>query len=114
MLTYEQALKRILRATPSPRMAVVRLREALSLVLAKPMIACGDLPQFDNSAVDGYAIRLQDAPHATNGHAVHATFHVIGTAEAGRPFGEFVRQGEAVRILTGAPVPHGVNAVVMQ
>ena len=114
MLTYEQALTRILGATPSPRMAVVRLREALGLVLAKPMMACSDLPQFDNSAVDGYAIRSQDAPHATNGHAVHATFRIIGTAEAGRPFGGLVRHGEAVRILTGAQVPQGATAVVMQ
>ena len=114
MLTYEQALKRILAATPSPRMAVVRLRESLGLVLARPMIARCDLPPFDNSAVDGYAIRSQDAAHATNGHAARAALHVVGKAEAGRPFGALMRRGEAVRILTGAQVPQGADAVVMQ
>ena len=114
MLTYEQALKRILAATPSPRIAVVRLNESLGLVLARPMMARCDLPQFDNSAVDGYAMRSQGAPQATNGHAAHATLHVVGKAEAGRPFGALVRQGEAVRILTGAQVPQGADAVVMQ
>jgi len=114
MLTYEQALKRILAATPSPRMAKVQLNESLGLVLARPMMARCDVPPFDNSAVDGYAIRSTDGPHATNGHAAHATLHVVGKAEAGRPFGASVRQGEAVRILTGAQVPQGADAVVMQ
>ena len=136
MLTYEQALKRILAATPSPRMAVVKLNESLGLVLARPMTARCDLPQFDNSAVDGYAMRLpapdavlrfakhseasgaqtrsQDIPQATNGHAAPVTLRVVGNAEAGRPCGTLVRQGEAVRILTGAQVPHGADAIVMQ
>jgi len=114
MLTYEQAVACILKATPSPRMAVVRLNQSLGLVLARPMIARCDLPQFDNSAVDGYAIRSQDAPQATNGHAFHVTLHVVGKAEAGRPFDGLVRHGEAVRILTGAQVPQGADAVVMQ
>ena len=113
MLTYEQALKRILDATRSPRMAEVRLRESLGLVLARPMTARCDLPQFDNSAVDGYAIRAASS-HATNGHAAHGTLRVVGKAEAGRPFGALVRQGEAVRILTGAQVPPGADPVVMQ
>ncbi len=114
MLTYEQALKRILDATPASRMAVVPLRASLNLVLGRPVIARCDLPQFDNSAVDGYAIRLPAAPHTTNGHAAHATLHVVGKAEAGRPCSTPVRQGQAVRILTGAQVPQGADAVVMQ
>ena len=114
MLTYERALACILKATPSPRIAVVRLTEALGLVLARPIMAGCDLPQFDNSAVDGYAIRSQDIPRATNGHAAHVAFHVIGTASAGRPFRTLIRQSEAVRILTGAQVPQGADAVVMQ
>lgn len=114
MLTYEQALKRILAATPSPRMAEVPLNESLGLVLARPMIARCDLPQFDNSAVDGYAMRSTDGPQATNGHTSPATLRLVGKAEAGRPFGALVRQGEAVRVLTGAQVPQGADAVVMQ
>ena len=114
MLTYEQALKRILAAIPAPRIAVVRLSESLSLVLARPMRARCDLPPFDNSAVDGYAIRSQDVPEMTNGHVSHATLHVVGKSEAGRPFRTPVRAGEAVRILTGAQVPQGADAVVMQ
>ncbi len=114
MLTYEQALKRILNVTPPPRVGVVRLHESLGLVLARPIAARCDLPQFDNSAVDGYAIRSQDIPQATNGHASPVAFHIIGNAEAGRPFRTLIRQREAVRILTGAQIPQGADAVVMQ
>lgn len=106
MLTYEQALGRILKAVPSPRTTVVRLSDSLGLVLAKPMTAPSDLPLFDNSAVDGYAVRSSDA--------AHAALRIVGAAEAGRPFRAPVRSGEAVRILTGAQVPQGTDAVVMQ
>jgi len=88
-------------------MAVVPLKASLNLVLGRPVMARGDLPQFDNSAVDGYAIR-------PNGHASQMPLRMVGRAEAGRPFGGRVRPGEAVRILTGAPVPRGADAIVMQ
>jgi len=95
---------------------VARLNESLGLVLARPITARCDLPPFDNSAVDGYAVRLPAAPAAPspNGHAPHAILRIVGAAEAGRPFGAVVRPGEAVRILTGAQVPEGADAVVMQ
>ena len=105
MLTYEQALKRLAKATPSPRPARAALHDALGLVLAQRIIAPLDLPPCDNSAVDGYAIR----PPAPD-----ATLHVIGKAEAGRPFGARVRPGEAVRIFTGALVPRGADRIIMQ
>lgn len=112
MLTYEAALARILKQTPSPRIVHASLDEALGLVLAHPVIARQDLPQFDNSAVDGYAVHLNgSAP--TNGHA-SAPLRVIGRAEAGRPFSGRVGTMQAVRILTGAQVPPGADAVVMQ
>lgn len=104
MLTYEQALQRILKAASPPRAHVVPLREALDHVLAKPLIARSDLPRFDQSAVDGYAVRSRDL----------LPRRLIGRAEAGRPFRGRIRRGETVRILTGAPVPAGADAVVMQ
>ena len=114
MLTYEQALERILKATASPQVTVVKLKALLGLALARPIIARCDLPRFDNSAVDGYALQLQDVPQSTNGTSPHPTWRVVGTAEAGRPFNHPVRKAEAVRILTGAYVPPGADAVVMQ
>ena len=108
-ITYEQALERIMKATPLPRMAAVRLDESLGLVLARPMIARCDLPQFDNSAVDGYAVCCSDG-----GEERPMAPRVVGQSSAGRPYRGRVRDGEAVRILTGARMPQRADAVVMQ
>ena len=113
MLTYEQALKRILEHSPSPRAAHVSLREALGLVLAQRITAPLDLPPFDNSAVDGYAVCVPNeggAPSTT----IPISFAVVGCASAGSPYRGAVRPGEAVRILTGAMVPPGTDGIVMQ
>jgi molybdopterin molybdotransferase len=108
MLAYEDALGEILRVTPPPPREVRPLDRAAGLVLAAPLAARLDLPRFDNSAVDGYALA---APSAVG---EGAPLRVIGAARAGRPFRGAVRPGEAVRILTGAPIPRGTQAVVMQ
>lgn len=110
MLAYEEALARILRAVPAPRPHRARLEDALGLVLARPIAAAYDLPQFDNAAVDGYAVAVAGA-----GSIVGVSeLAVIGVAQAGRPFRGAVRPGQAVRIFTGAPIPEGADAVVMQ
>ena len=118
MLTYEDALERVLKATPRPRTARVNLREALGLVLARRVVAPIDLPRFDNAAVDGYALRLPTPrlrqAGLPDGAAEPLALTVVGRAEAGRPFGKRLKDGQAIRILTGAQVPRGANAVVMQ
>ncbi len=113
MLTYEEALQHILGGTPTPRPSTVRLDDALGLVLADAIISPLDLPRFDNSAVDGYAIRSPDVQPGANGTSV-ASLRVIGASEAGRPFRGMVGEGEAIRILTGAQVPQGADTVIMQ
>lgn len=105
MLTYEKALKRILNNVPSPRSVAVPLEEALGLVLAQPVVARIDLPRFDNTAVDGYAL-----PSSAEGVALR----VVGQAAAGAPFQGRVRPGQAVKIFTGGVVPRGTESVVMQ
>lgn len=105
MLSYDEALQRILKETPPPRTALVRLDEALGLVLAQPVIAGCDLPQCDNSAVDGYALRASEGV---------GTLRVVGQSSAGAPYRGLLRQGEAVRIFTGAVVPRGAEGIVMQ
>ena len=109
MLTYERSLARVILATPSPRAEAVTLEAALGLVLARPVVAAIDLPRFDNSAVDGYAIRMSES-----GGNARLARQVIGVAEAGRPFNGCLRESQAVRIFTGAQVPDGADAVVMQ
>ena len=87
----------------------VAVRGALGRVLAEDIIAPYNVPAHDNSAMDGYAVRAADL--SAEGEAALA---VVGTAFAGRPFSGMVGAGQAVRIMTGAPLPAGVDTVVMQ
>ena len=109
MLAYEAAIERILAHVPAPKAARVPLQEALGCVLARAVVAGADLPGFNNSAVDGYALCVTPYNDLT-----HHSLRLIGQAEAGKPFRGLVRNGQVVRIFTGAPLPLGANAVVMQ
>ena len=85
----------------------VRLREALGYVLAATAIAPENVPSFDNSAMDGYALRAGDVEMRP------AELEVIGTIAAGQISDLTVGLGQAARIMTGAPIPDGADAVVM-
>ena len=91
--------------------AAVRLDDALGLVLAEAVHAAGPVPPFANTAMDGYAVRAADTAGA--GAATPVRLTVVGTTPAGAPPGPPVAEGQAVRIMTGAPMPPGADAVVM-
>jgi molybdenum cofactor synthesis domain-containing protein len=82
------------------------LMDARGLALAEDVLARFDSPPFDNSAVDGYAVRSVDAEAGR-------TFKVVDEAPAGRPAQKKVGEGEAVKIFTGGLIPEGADAVVM-
>src|SRR5437868_65840 len=90
----------------------VPLPEALGLVLAEDVLSDIDLPPFDNSAMDGYAVRAQDVAGASPDRP--AALRVVGYVPAGAAPGpdDRVETNTAVRIMTGAPVPPGADAVV--
>ena len=89
----------------------VELWSALGRVLAAPVSARWDLPGFDNSAMDGYAVRARDLARAATLEPVRLP--VRGEAAAGAPPGQLVPE-TAMRILTGAALPEGADAVVRQ
>ncbi|MBW2279330.1 MAG: molybdopterin molybdotransferase MoeA [Deltaproteobacteria bacterium] len=89
----------------------VPLLEAAGRVLAEAVEAGVDVPGFDRSAMDGYAVRGEDTFGATDYGPL--TLDVVGESYPGRPFDGTVAPGQAVRIMTGAPVPQGADAVVM-
>ncbi len=89
----------------------VPLADALGLVLAADIAAPDAVPPFDNTAMDGFAVRAVDTAGATEESPVRLL--VTGTQPAGRDRGLVVRPGTAVRIMTGAPMPAGADAVVM-
>jgi molybdopterin molybdotransferase len=107
MITVEEALKRVLASAEAPLdEEKVALELAYARVLARDVKALRTQPPFANSAMDGYAVRAADT--AT------AVLTVIGESAAGRAFDRAVGPGEAVRIFTGAPMPEGADAIVIQ
>ncbi len=89
----------------------VPLSDALGRVLAEDIVSPVDIPGFDRSTKDGYAVRAEDTFGADQENPV--SLRVVGVASAGRPFRGNVGEGEAVEIATGAPIPTGTDAVVM-
>ena len=89
----------------------VPLAEVVGRVLAEDVRAAAPVPSFARSAMDGYALRGEDSFGASDYDPI--AFDVIGLALPGRAFAGRVTQGAAVRIMTGAPLPEGADAVVM-
>ena len=97
------------RVTPVAEDERVALRAAHGRVLAGDVVAGTDLPPFDNSAVDGFAVRSQDLDPAAE-----TRLKVAGRITAGHRAETALRPGEAARIFTGAPMPAGADTVFMQ
>jgi molybdopterin molybdotransferase len=108
MISVAEARRRILAAIAPVGSEQVSLAHASGRTLAADVIARLTQPPNAVSAMDGYAVRAADVAK------IPATLRVIGTAPAGRPFAGSVGAGEAVRIFTGAPVPDGADAIVIQ
>ena len=108
-LTVAEALAAVLADVgPLGDVETVDLFAAPGRVLARPLTATLTQPPFDASAMDGYAVRT--ASVAT----LPAQLRIVGEAAAGHAFGGHVGAGEAVRIFTGAPIPDGADAIVIQ
>ena len=109
-LSFDEALTRILsHLSPLPS-ETVPLEEALGRALANDVLALGPLPPWDNSAMDGYAVRGDDVTGATKEHPV--VLVVTGVIHAGTRFEGTVGPGDAVRIMTGGEVPAGADTVI--
>jgi molybdopterin molybdotransferase len=90
----------------------VALASAAGRILAQPVTGGLDMPHWDNSAMDGYAVRHQDVAEASVDHPV--TLAITETIPAGKPPTQPVASGQAARILTGSMMPDGADTVVMQ
>jgi molybdopterin molybdotransferase len=113
MIEVEEAQQRILAAVGQPLPAVVEpLIHAAGSFARGGIVAPMDLPSFDNSAMDGYAVRAADVAAAKAD--APAVLRLVGRSAAGESFSGALQAGEAVRVFTGAPLPAGADAVVMQ
>jgi molybdopterin molybdotransferase len=111
LITVDDALARITAAfAPLEDYERVPLLDALGRVLVEDVPADIDVPPFDNTAMDGYAVRAEDVVPASEARPV--TLRVLGEVAAGAVAPRPVGKGEAYRILTGAPLPPGADSVV--
>jgi molybdopterin molybdotransferase len=109
LISVEDALSRVLASVEKPLATEhVPLTACAGRTLAEDVIALRDQPPFPASAMDGYAVRSADVAQ------VPSTLQVIGTSAAGSRFSGAVGVMQAIRIFTGAPVPDGADAVVLQ
>ncbi len=105
MISYEEALQKVLDAVSPLAPLEKALADAAGLVLAAPAMARWDMPLCDNSAMDGFAI--SGVPEKTE-----TDFAIIGNSYAGHPFSDRVLPGQSTRITTGATLPDGTDTVV--
>lgn len=104
LLPVAEALARILDGVKPTAAETVPLAQAQNRILAKPVLAKRDQPPFQSSAMDGYAVQVGDGP----------VLKVIGASQAGARYKGTLKPGTAIRIFTGAPVPKGADAVLIQ
>lgn len=112
MIAVEEAQRIILGSVERLGEEYVELLDALGRVLVEDIIAPEQVPSWDNSAMDGYALRAEDTRGASEERPV--MLKLAGTVAAGRLFEGSLEMGQAVRIMTGAPVPRGADAVIRQ
>lgn len=91
--------------SPVEATETITTRESLGRVLSKDIISSCNVPNHNNSAMDGFAYKFEDANKPLN---------IIGTALAGSPYGGNIQSGECIKIMTGAVIPTGADTVVMQ
>jgi molybdopterin molybdotransferase len=110
MISVESALEKILSHIQPLGFEKVSLLESQGRVIAEDIYASRDIPPLDNSAMDGYAVRYEDIQHASSGRPVR--LEIIEDLPAGSISRKTLSKGEAIRIMTGAPIPQGADAVV--
>jgi molybdopterin molybdotransferase len=107
MISVNEAQSRIINTVSISKQVTLGVPKSVRYVLSKSIFSPLDLPPFDQSAMDGYAILTDD--YLDGKHIA-----VVGESSAGKNFSGKIKSGQAVRIFTGAEIPAGTNAVVMQ
>ncbi|MBT4094791.1 MAG: molybdopterin molybdenumtransferase MoeA, partial [Nitrospinaceae bacterium] len=111
MITVEEAQESIFSNIVPLGRERVHISDALGRVLAEDVVAPRPIPPWRNSAMDGYAVRAGDIAAATKSNPVK--LRIIDELQAGFESDKTVGPGEAIRIMTGAPIPGGADSVVM-
>ena len=112
MISVNQAVRLMLKNTSPVGITKLPLNKAAGLVLAEDIYARNDLPLFTNSAMDGYAVKSGQTKVASEKNPI--SLRLIGTIKAGSFSRRALRDDEAIKVMTGAPVPKAADAVVMK
>ncbi|WP_241622255.1 molybdopterin molybdotransferase MoeA [Rosenbergiella australiborealis] len=108
LLSVEAAQALLIRdCHPLDESMTLPINEALGRVTAEPIVSPINVPGFDNSAMDGYALRLADSQ-------LPQTLPIAGQSFAGKPYSGSLPEGHVIHIMTGAAIPQGCDAVIMQ
>jgi molybdopterin molybdotransferase len=105
MISVAEAIQIVIEQTQVLGTERVPIQDALGRVLAQDVIADTDLPPFDRSQMDGYAVRSEETKSAP------VRLRIVGESAAGKGWHQEMHEGEAIRIMTGAPVPSGADAI---
>src|SRR5204862_1197625 len=105
MISIAEAIKTVLQQTTNFETESVALVDAVRRILAEDVVADADLPPFDRAQMDGYAVQAADVADPP------ARLRIVGESAAGAGWHQEMKAGEAVRIMTGAPVPAGADTV---
>lgn len=106
LLPFSEALAIALSSVKAVGSETVELGKAFGRILRAPLTADRPLPPFNRAAMDGYAVRVADLPHGTG------RLKCVGVLEAGKEWKGIIYSGETVKIMTGAPLPNGTDAVI--
>src|ERR1041384_7680499 len=112
MLELEQAQQHVLSLVQPLASEDIPLPSAFGRILAENIVASQDLPPFDNSAMDGYAVHAEELTQASIARPVGLL--LVGQVAAGERFAGELGPGQCLRVFTGSPMPNGANAVIMQ
>lgn len=110
-ISYKDAQGILLETVKTVGTCRIRLEDSIGMVLAEDVAALENVPPFSRSPYDGYAFRSEDTKHASKEQP--AVLKIIDEVSAGNLPGKAVETGTAVKILTGAPIPAGADAVIM-
>ncbi|MBI4178253.1 hypothetical protein HY522_02365, partial [bacterium] len=110
MLSFSEAQEILKANIPKPKVVRLPLIKAADYCLAADVKGDSDIPTVDNSALDGFAVRFDDVN--TDLSLEPTKLKIVGTVRAGQMPGRTLGAGEALRIMTGAPIPKGVDAVI--
>jgi len=113
MISVEEAQKIVLNAKLKPAVKKLPILEALGMIMAEDIISSDDIPIYDNSAMDGYAVRAIDIKGADKSYPIRLVL-AGESIQAGKISGVTVDPGFCIPIMTGAPIPSGADSVVIK